>query len=99
MTLADVEGIVDYLRDSGDPLRALRFIEAAQATFESLAYAPKAYPRFETNSEDLQGLRWRPLTGSFDRYLAFYGLDGENQVEVVRVVHGAQDLRRALGSE
>ena len=94
--LVDVEEIVEQLRGAGDPLLALRFIEAAQATFESLAFAPKAYPRFESADARLQGMRFRPLTGSFERYLVFYRLDDENWVEVARVVHAARDLRRVL---
>ena len=93
----DVEGIIDHLRDAGDPLLALRFTEAAQATFESLVFAPLAYRRFETDKTELVGLRWRPLTGSFETYLAFYRLDAENWVDVVRVIHAVRDLRRVLG--
>ena len=97
MNLVDLEEIVGQVRDAGDPLLALRFIEAAQATFESVAFAPKAYSRFEADQARLQGMRYRPLSGSFDRYLVFYRLDDENWVEVARVVHAARDLRRVLG--
>ena len=97
--LADIDGIVEYLRDARDPFVAIRFIEAAQATFEHLTFAPNAYPEFKTTNQRLEGLRWRPLTGSFDRYLVFYRLDEQGRVEVMRVVHGSQDLRRVLDAD
>lgn len=39
----DLEGIVDYLAER-NPIAAVRFVEAAQATFEHIAFMPEAYP-------------------------------------------------------
>jgi plasmid stabilization system protein ParE len=43
----DMEAIIDYLRER-NPLAAVRFVEAAQATFEHVAYMPLASPRLVT---------------------------------------------------
>lgn len=92
--IADLEAIVDFLNQR-DPVAAVRFVEASQATFEQLAFAPLAYPRLRTTRSRLMDLRWRPLTGAFRRYLVFYRGSDEH-VDIVRVVHSARDIERAL---
>lgn len=64
----DLEAIADYLNER-DPVAAVRFVEAAEATFEQIGFAPLAFPRLRTSNPRLAGLRWRPLTGAFRRYL------------------------------
>jgi toxin ParE1/3/4 len=94
---ADIEAIVDYLRQR-NPLAAVRFVEAAQATFEYLAEMPRAYPRLGCDDPRLADVRRRPLTGAFHRYLVFYRVTDEDDVDVVRVLHSARDIVRILSS-
>ena len=44
-------------------------------------------------------MRSRPLSGAFDRYVVFYRVVDEDLVDVVRLLHSAQDLQRILGEE
>ena len=94
----DIETIIDYLRER-NPVAAVRFVEAAQATFEHIAFMANAYPTVRTATPALAEMRWRPLTGSFDRYLVFYRVAGEDQVDVVRVLHSARDLDPILSGD
>jgi toxin ParE1/3/4 len=92
---ADMDALVDYLRER-NPVAAVRFVEAAQATFEHVCEAPRGYPEFRSADRTLQGLRWRPLSGAFHRYLIFYRISSDEIVDVVRVLHSARDLERVL---
>jgi plasmid stabilization system protein ParE len=93
-----MESVVDTLRER-NPVAAVRFVEAAQATFEHVAFMPFAYPELATQRPALAGMRWRPLTGSFDRYLVFYRVTDGGVVIVVRVLHSARDLDHILGED
>jgi len=94
----DMEAIIDHLRER-NPVAAVRFIEAAQATFEHIAFVPLAYPKLRTAKPTLADMRSRPLSGAFDRYVVFYRVVDEDLVDVVRLLHSAQDLQRILGEE
>lgn len=60
---------------------------------------PRAYPKLRTKTPELRDLRWRALTGAFNRYLVFYRVDADDLVDIVRLVHSARDLGRVLGNE
>lgn len=94
----DMEAVVDHLREQ-NPVAAVRFVEAAQATFEHIAFMPLAYPRMHTTRPALADIRRRPLTGAFKRYLVFYRVADDDHVDVVRLLHTARDLDRILGEE
>ncbi|WP_052556676.1 type II toxin-antitoxin system RelE/ParE family toxin [Enhygromyxa salina] len=93
----DMNAIVDYLRER-NPVAAIRFVEAAQATFEHICQASSAYPRLGWGGPRLAFLRWRPLTGAFNRYLVFYH-EGDDYFDVVRVLHSARNIERILRDE
>lgn len=96
--MEDMESIIDYLRER-NPVVAVRFVEAAQATFEHVAFVPLAYTKLRTERPALADIRWRPLTGAFNRYLVFYRVVDHDIVDVVRVLHSARDLDRILSEE
>jgi len=75
----------------------VRFVEAAQATFEHIAFLPLAYAKMRSETPALADMRWRPLTGAFDRYLVFYRLSDDDVIDIVRVLHSARDIDRILG--
>ncbi len=90
----DLEAIVDYLRER-NPMAAVRFVEAARATFEHLEQAATAYPKLGWGGEQLTDLRRRPMAGAFPRYVVFYRED-KVFVDVVRVLHSARDIESLL---
>lgn len=79
---------------SDSPASALRFLDAAKTTIESLRDTPLRAARLRTQTEALSEVRWVRIAG-FDAYLAFYLVD-EASVRVIRVLHGARDLPAVL---
>lgn len=87
----DLAAIVDYLADQS-PDVADRFITAVPATLEELSEMPgKGSPK-QFRSKKLAGIRsWN--VGDFRNYLILYRTTTE-AIEVIAIVHGAQDLSR-----
>ena len=76
---------------------AIRFLNAAEATFKQLAKSPELGSLGEFQSPVLQGVRrWR--VNRFTNYLIFYRQRPEG-IEVIRVLHGARDIDAIFGDE
>jgi toxin ParE1/3/4 len=75
-------------RDSPDA--ALRFLEQAEATFESLSEMPGIGSPYQVRNTRLQGLRCFAVRG-FPNHLVFY-LPVAGGIDVIRVLHGARDI-------
>jgi toxin ParE1/3/4 len=89
----DLTAIVDYLADKS-PEVALRFIDAVPATLEDLRDMPgKGSPKL-FRSKKLAGIRSWNIAG-FRNYLILYRTTAE-AIEVIAIVHGAQNLSRLL---
>ena len=94
LAYADLESHVDYLTDQQGLELAERFILAVYDAFETLADNPEIGAPRELGSPALTGLRLWPVPG-FERWLVFY-LPADTTVQIVRVLHGAQDLPAIL---
>jgi toxin ParE1/3/4 len=70
------------------PRRALTFIEELRAKAKKIAFRPFAYP---PRNDLRQGVRM----AVHGRYLILFEVDGSD-VRVLRIVHGARDLRGLL---
>jgi toxin ParE1/3/4 len=71
--------------------RAIQFLESSEASFDRLAQMPAIGKKCQLKHPRLNDLRqWRVKT--FEDYLIFYRIT-EVRVEVLRLVHGAKDLR------
>jgi toxin ParE1/3/4 len=93
----DLDEIAEYIRQR-NPRAALRFIDAAKATFERLVGMPGMGTRYE--SEDpvtADELRYFPIS-QFPTYLVFYRPLPEG-IAVVRVLHGARDIGGILAED
>ena len=75
---------------------ALRFYNAAAGTFERLAHMPGLGEAHKSGGTRLVGLRVFLVEG-FPNHLVFYRTI-EGGIEIVRVLHGARDIDRALDS-
>ncbi len=75
-------------RDS--PKAALRFLDQAEATFQSLAEMPGMGSPYQVRNHRLQGLRCFAVRG-FPNHLIFF-LPISGGIDVVRVLHGARDI-------
>jgi toxin ParE1/3/4 len=89
----DVDRIASYI--ALDRLSAaLAFMRAAEQAFKFLATTPGAGPRVEPAIQESPALRFWPISG-FRNYLVLYHVLNQ-QVEILRVIHGARDLAIAL---
>lgn len=94
--IRDLLELADYIaRDNFDA--ALRFLDAADSTFQFLAESPDIGNRCSFASPQAAGLlRWR-IKG-FERYLIFYRRANQ-RVEIVRILHSARDLEAIFEDE
>jgi len=84
----------DYYAEQASLETAIRFLDAAQASFEDLLRMPGSGVRRETENPALQGLRqWR--VRGFEAILIFYQVT-EEALFIARVLHGARDLDALL---
>lgn len=75
---------------------ARRFLDRTERAFAQLAEMPEMAGLFQTTSRALMGLRVWPIP-RFRNYLIFFRpIPGG--IEVVRVLHGAQDIEHLLES-
>jgi toxin ParE1/3/4 len=72
------------------PQAAIRFLAAAETTFQRLAAMPELGERQEFGRNELAGLRVWQVQG-FENYLIFYR-PAEGGIEVLRVLHAARDV-------
>jgi toxin ParE1/3/4 len=85
---ADLVDIGDWIA-SDSPPHALRFVQALQAKCAAIAQMPLGFP-LVPRYEHL-GIRKR----SHGRYLIFYRVSSD-QIEILRVLHGARDYESLL---
>jgi toxin ParE1/3/4 len=89
----DLAQIGDYIARRS-PRSAQRFLDAAHAAFTTLVNLPALGGAWESADADLANLRVIPVTG-FTTYLIFY-FPGDQEIEVVRILHGARDVESLL---
>jgi len=89
----DLDEVAEYIQRGG-PSAAVRFLRSAEQTFSLLARSPSIGVRFDPDTPALTELRCFPVD-KFRNYLVFYR-PSDDGIEVVRVLHGARDIRRNL---
>jgi toxin ParE1/3/4 len=94
---ADLIGCYAYLGEQASIETADRFLAAVDRTLSLIAKSPGIGAPHKTHNRRLTGLRSLPVS-KFRRYVLFY-LAFDDRIEVVRVLHGAQDIRRILDAE
>ena len=92
---ADMERQVDWYRVKAGPEVAEGYVNAVEATLQTLAKTPGlGRPRF-SGWRELAGMRsWR-VEPPYHRHLIFYRFD-EQTLIAERIIHGARDLPRRL---
>lgn len=95
--IADIEHCANYLEENATPDVALRFRSAIMQAIAQIETMPGAgSPRRVRNSR-LAGLRMWVVPG-FRNYLLFY-LTPAGEAEIIRLLHGAQDVNSILETE
>jgi toxin ParE1/3/4 len=91
--LFDLDRHAEILQKQGAAL-ALRFLDAADETMEQLAAGPVLAGLWESDDPALKDIRVWPIRG-FKNHLIFYRVR-KGRLEIVRVLHAAQDIEKAL---
>jgi len=94
---ADLEQAADYLQNKVNAKLALRFLDSAETTFQRLAQMPSLGAVCEIEGADQSTIRTWQIKG-FDKYIVFYR-ELRNGIEVIRVLHGAQDWQSHFEDE
>jgi toxin ParE1/3/4 len=94
--MADLATIAIYLaEESGSDEVAFRFLDAAEASFESLAAMSEMGAARKYNDPALVDVRmWR--VAGFPNHLIFYR-PIESGIEIIRVLHAKRDVESLFG--
>ncbi|MTJ09490.1 MULTISPECIES: type II toxin-antitoxin system RelE/ParE family toxin [unclassified Anabaena] len=76
---------------------ALSFFDATRQTFSQLAQLPGIGGIYNAKNPRLVGLRKWGVRG-FEKHLIFY-LEGDEYIEIVRLIHAARDISQILAEE
>jgi toxin ParE1/3/4 len=87
----DILQHADYLAEHASFAVATRFARAIEQTISKLATMPGMGTLWNAEHPRLSELRFFPVS-KFRNHLVFYRPQPEGGVEVVRVLHGAQDI-------
>lgn len=92
---SDIVNLAVYIgRDNAGA--ANRFLDATDKTFAILAQQPLLGAKYATKNPRLDGMRVFRVK-KFPNHLAFH-FARENEIQVVRVLHGGRDLDAALNA-
>ncbi len=94
----DLEDRGDFLAQSS-ARTARRFYQAARETFEQLAAMPGLGGLWESDRSELAGLRVLAIQGFASDLIFYRPLEGEDGIEVVRVLHASRDIEGILEGE
>jgi toxin ParE1/3/4 len=87
--LADLKAITLYIAED-NPDRAITFVEELRAKAQQALERPESFPARDDLSPGLRVAR-------HGRYLLFFH-KVEDEIQIVRVMHGARDLAQILNS-
>ena len=76
---------------------AERYFAAVDRTCARLAKQPRSGTPYDSGVARLEGMRRAPVSG-FTAYLLFY-MPSANGIDIVRVLHGAQDIEHLFLEE
>ena len=94
----DLDEIADYLTGNAGLDTALLFLQEAHETFALLsAQVDMGWP-CRLKHSNLEGARQFRVSESFDKYLIFYQ-PYKDRIEILRLLHGLQDLETRLSDE
>lgn len=91
----DLDGIIDDLAERGGVDLALLFLREFEDACALLSSQPEMGWRTQIRYPRLRSARTLRVSARFDQYLIFCLLPGE-RIEIIRVLHGAQDLDALL---
>ncbi len=94
----DVDAISNDLAERASLGVALHFLKNAYDSFTLLASQPQMGWPCRLRRPSLAAVRVFRVSKPFEKYLFFY-LYLEDHIEIIRIIHGAQDLEQILFEE
>lgn len=88
----DIDDLADSIAEYASIDKALDFLADVDACFSLLASQPEMGWPSKLSHPHLQTARTFRVSDRFEEFLIFYQ-PRENHIEIIRVVHGARDLR------
>jgi toxin ParE1/3/4 len=92
----DIDAHVNYLCVYNEKA-AFRLFDSIRLTLTQIAKIPKIGVSYPLQNSRLAGLRKWPIK-DFSNYIIFY-LEKPEKIEVVRILHGARDVRFVLEND
>jgi toxin ParE1/3/4 len=92
--LSDILEQADWYEQRSGPALAERWGNEVASSLIRIEKNPHSGAKCGFSADQLQGIRRMPITG-FPRHLIFYRVE-EDEVEILRVIHGARDLESLL---
>jgi len=92
--LSDILEQADWYEQQSGPALAERWGSEVASALIRIEKNPHSGAKCSFRADQLHGIRRMPITG-FPRHLIFYRVE-EDEVEILRVIHGARDLESLL---
>jgi toxin ParE1/3/4 len=92
---SDIVAQAEWYKFEADQPTADRFVDAVQATLNTLMYAPEMGRKRFTRHPELSAIRSFRIHPPFHRFLMFYRTE-PGVLILERLIHGARDLPRRL---
>jgi plasmid stabilization system protein ParE len=74
-----------------------RFLRVAEQVFERLAAFPGMGRVWDSHNPRLGGLRVCPMPSPYRKYLVFYQIISDREVEILTVLHASRNVEGLLG--
>ena len=94
----DIDNISDYLVEHAGLDTGLQFLSDIYETFATLTLHPEMGWPCKVRNLQITNARVFRVSARFEKYLIFYQLI-QGRIEILRVLHGAQDLAALFGRE
>lgn len=94
-SLADLALQAEYYAQKDGIALAVRFAEAVKASVRLLSHHPWIGKETHYRHPKLVGIRFLLVRKPFDKHLIFYRVR-DDELDLVRIVHGMRDLPRRL---
>ncbi len=93
----DLLDYFDYLTEHGAPYAAARFLRAVEEAFTRIREMPGAGSPRDVDHPRLVGLRSLSVPGF--EVVRFYYVESDDDVRIIRMLHGNRDVKSILESE
>jgi toxin ParE1/3/4 len=92
--VSDIQEQADWYEQCSDNALARQWENQVTAALVRIEKHPRSGAKCGFSATELQGVRRSPISG-FPKHLIFYRLE-EEEIRILRVVHGARDLEGLL---